>query len=202
MNKGWLAPMSESAAETIGERVKRLRGNLKWSQRQLGAKAGTSGAYINQLESGQIPKPGFPILQRIATALQVSVDDLTDADYEAPAEQPNLPPILADTLRDYGTYMDDTAWWAVRGYIARLVEERAPSHQAPIILNQDEDIVAVLKAAQTPMSRTQRAQLRQDLAAAYARGEIHFRLKPGSAPLDLDALLDSIDPPEDEGSVG
>jgi len=63
-------------AESIGERVKRLRERRGWSQRMLGMKATTSGSYISQLEGGLLPRPGMDQLRRIALALEVTLEEV------------------------------------------------------------------------------------------------------------------------------
>jgi transcriptional regulator with XRE-family HTH domain len=45
----------------------------------LGARAKTSGSYVSQLESGSLGRPGVERLGRIAAALGVSLDELTNS---------------------------------------------------------------------------------------------------------------------------
>jgi transcriptional regulator with XRE-family HTH domain len=57
------------AEETIAERLRRLRGELGWSQRRL-ARAGYTAAYISRLESGE-RQPSVHVIRRLATELGV-----------------------------------------------------------------------------------------------------------------------------------
>lgn len=70
----------------IGARVRALREARGWSQRKLGALAGTSGSYISQLEAGKTPRPGVAMLQAIADALAVPMTDLTQGEPVTPRE--------------------------------------------------------------------------------------------------------------------
>ncbi len=63
-------------ADSIGERVKRLRKRKRWSQRMLGMKAGTSGSYLSQLEAGLLSRPGLDQLRRIALALEAPLEEV------------------------------------------------------------------------------------------------------------------------------
>jgi transcriptional regulator with XRE-family HTH domain len=73
-------------SETLGARVERLRIAHRFSQRELGRRAGTSGSYISQLEAGELPRPGAKILERIADALGVTTNTLLDVDHDESAE--------------------------------------------------------------------------------------------------------------------
>jgi transcriptional regulator with XRE-family HTH domain len=70
--------VSMTERTTIGERVRVLREARGLSQRQLGLRAETSGAYISQLESGVTTRPGMEQVRRIAQALGVRPEALME----------------------------------------------------------------------------------------------------------------------------
>src|SRR5437899_4920236 len=65
---------SPAAGETIGERLKRLRLEKGFSQRELAA-PGVSYAYISRIEAGT-RQPSVKALRRLAAKLGVSADYL------------------------------------------------------------------------------------------------------------------------------
>ena len=71
-----------SVAETLGELMARRRAVLGMSQQALADAIGTSRSYVSQIESGNRQWP-VSLVGKIATALQVSVDDLYAAHAEA-----------------------------------------------------------------------------------------------------------------------
>src|SRR4051812_50161385 len=76
-----------AAGETIGERLKRLRLERGYSQRELAA-PGVSYAYISRIEAGT-RQPSVKALRRLAVKLNVSADYLergSDLDPEAERE--------------------------------------------------------------------------------------------------------------------
>jgi transcriptional regulator with XRE-family HTH domain len=78
---------SPAAGETIGERLKRLRLERGFSQRELAA-PGVSYAYISRIEAGT-RQPSVKALRRLAVKLNVSADYLergSDLDPEAERE--------------------------------------------------------------------------------------------------------------------
>lgn len=56
--------------------LKRLRTKRKISQEGLAARAGLSGGYVNQLESGARSAPSYPTLLTLAKALGCGLKDL------------------------------------------------------------------------------------------------------------------------------
>ena len=61
--------------DDFSKRLKEARENLKWTQSQLGIKAGLPTSSIAQFETNA-RKPSFDTLRRLASALQVSTDYL------------------------------------------------------------------------------------------------------------------------------
>lgn len=70
---------------TTGQRLQQARKSLGLSQRELGCQLGVSGSMIGQYEN-DLRKPKRETLQRIADALDVSVDWLCTGQETAPQE--------------------------------------------------------------------------------------------------------------------
>ena len=60
----------------LAENIKRLRKDLNLSQERLARKADISYATLIKLESGANTNPTLKILQQLAKALEVGIDDL------------------------------------------------------------------------------------------------------------------------------
>ena len=58
------------------ERVRMGRLKLRLSQKRLGAMIGQDQAYVSRLERGHFPEISMTTLERLADALQVSMDFL------------------------------------------------------------------------------------------------------------------------------
>jgi transcriptional regulator with XRE-family HTH domain len=65
----------------IGKKIKSLRDINKLTQEKLGEKAGLSYKYIGELERGKV-NVSLDSLVKIATALEISVDELFKKDDE------------------------------------------------------------------------------------------------------------------------
>lgn len=63
------------AQEQLGMRIKYLRKQLGWSQEDLALEANINKNYICDLENGR-RNPSLDILERIATAFNVSLSEL------------------------------------------------------------------------------------------------------------------------------
>lgn len=61
---------------SIGEKIKKYRKDKKISQRELAKVSKVSFAYIQQLEKGIKDNPSIEILNKIATALEITINDL------------------------------------------------------------------------------------------------------------------------------
>lgn len=60
----------------IGERIKKLRQHKKMSQDRLSKKADLALNTIVKIETGENPNPTLETLQKIAKALEISLDQL------------------------------------------------------------------------------------------------------------------------------
>jgi transcriptional regulator with XRE-family HTH domain len=63
----------------LGKLIRQRRQALRWSLRQLGEKIGVTPAYVADLEAGR-RSPGAELTERIATALDISPENLAAAD--------------------------------------------------------------------------------------------------------------------------
>lgn len=64
-------------AEALAERLTRFRDQQGLSLSEVARRAQISKAYLSQLERGDSKQPSYEVLDRLATALATSVDDLT-----------------------------------------------------------------------------------------------------------------------------
>jgi XRE family transcriptional regulator, master regulator for biofilm formation len=60
----------------LGRNVSALRLKMGLTQNQLASKAKTQQSYISKIESGEMNNVGLDILDRLATALEVSIHKL------------------------------------------------------------------------------------------------------------------------------
>ncbi|RHX82929.1 helix-turn-helix domain-containing protein [Leptospira stimsonii] len=61
--------------DALAKNLKLFRKKKNWSQTELAKNAGTTLTHINRLETGK-SNPSIEIVQKIALALEVSIDDL------------------------------------------------------------------------------------------------------------------------------
>lgn len=76
---------------TLGERLRRLRTQRRWSQRELAERAGVRQALISQLESGKQVDTTGRNLRKLAFALGCTVDYLTGYNGPANPDTPGIP---------------------------------------------------------------------------------------------------------------
>lgn len=65
-------------ALVLGDWIKEQRTARKWTQKYLAELVGTTADYIRHLEANRHPDPGMRILQGLARAFGVSVDELIE----------------------------------------------------------------------------------------------------------------------------
>lgn len=65
----------DKPVETLGERVRRLRQEKRWTQDNLATEAGVSKSFISEIEN-DASSPRGPVLVRLANALDASLDYL------------------------------------------------------------------------------------------------------------------------------
>ncbi len=96
---------------TVGNRIRRRREELGWTQDKLAREASISKSFLSDLENGK-RNVGADKLLDIARALSLSLDYLMKgkdavADESAPTEV-QIPKTLADFARDQGLSFRDT----------------------------------------------------------------------------------------------
>lgn len=88
----------------IARYVKRRRAQLGKTQRQLAADAGTSPAYISQIEGGKVSLPGAALRRALASGLGVSHLDILVACGELTPEEAGQPESREDAA---GAVLDE-----------------------------------------------------------------------------------------------
>lgn len=68
---------AKKAVRRLGKRINELRESAGMNQLDLAAAVDVEQSYVSRIESGKI-SPSFPRLYRIATALGVTVSQLTE----------------------------------------------------------------------------------------------------------------------------
>jgi XRE family transcriptional regulator, regulator of sulfur utilization len=61
--------------DRLGSRIKYLRGQRKWTQEQLGEKAGLTYKYIGQIERAEV-SPSLETLEKLAKAFGMAISTL------------------------------------------------------------------------------------------------------------------------------
>ncbi len=67
---------SKSNAETIGDKIQKLRNKQGLTQEKLAVKAEIPYATLTKIESNVITKPSIQTVQKIARGLEITLDDL------------------------------------------------------------------------------------------------------------------------------
>jgi len=166
---------SPAAGETIGERLKRLRLERGFSQRELAA-PGVSYAYISRIEAGT-RQPSVKALRRLAAKLNISAGYLETGS--------DLDPVAARELRladlELAVRLGDRA--GAKEALAEVLEEavgagdsaaalRARLALAQLALEDGEEAVAVALLEQAlagePFLPVERFEIYANLGRAYA----------------------------------
>ena len=67
---------SKSNAETIGDKIQKLRNKQGLTQEKLAVKAEIPYATLTKIESNVITKPSIQTVQKIARGFEITLDDL------------------------------------------------------------------------------------------------------------------------------
>jgi transcriptional regulator with XRE-family HTH domain len=70
--------MEQSSTYTLGEKLRELRSNKKWTLNELSQRSGLSISHISSLERGTRTKPSMEVVRKLANALQIPVHHLHD----------------------------------------------------------------------------------------------------------------------------
>lgn len=111
--------MAGAPAETLGQRVRRLRRQRGWTQAELGARVGMSATNISGLENDQ-QDTTVQKAEALATAFCVTVEYLVRG----------VAPLPLDAA-DAGRYLGDQISEQLRPQIERIVREALARVQAP-----------------------------------------------------------------------
>lgn len=82
---------------TVGEKIRKLRIERDWTQKELGAVTGL-GNNVSSYENGHL-KPSLKTLKKFADAFEMTVEELAAVDVKAPAQEFRDPELLT-LLRD------------------------------------------------------------------------------------------------------
>ena len=97
--------MSATPSEPFGSAVARLMRERGLSYRGLARETGLSAGYLNHLVQGTRPPPSDEVLERLATALGVTVDRFTEHRLRRVVDHLGRRPELVDRL--YGETVQD-----------------------------------------------------------------------------------------------
>jgi transcriptional regulator with XRE-family HTH domain len=89
---------------TVGERVKRIRQYLEWTQDRLAQESGLSKSFISEIENDKANMSGENLL-RIANTLNTSLDYLMKGEPEPDSKQDRaveIPPALSAMAEEQG----------------------------------------------------------------------------------------------------
>lgn len=112
--------------ELLGQRIRRLRRERGWSQRELARRAGVSNSLISRIELGQGEELSLAHLERIARVLGVSLSYLVSTDEFAPADDPEVQELLREFLTlpaDVRKSIEYAIRWAVQRQRQQRIEE-------------------------------------------------------------------------------
>ena len=90
--------MRAAPSEPFGSAVARLMRERGLSYRGLARETGLSAGYLNHLVQGTRPAPSDAVLERLATALGVTVDRFTEHRLRRVSERLAASPELVDRL--------------------------------------------------------------------------------------------------------
>jgi transcriptional regulator with XRE-family HTH domain len=120
---------------TIGEKIKNLRKNKKWSQAELAGRVGVHVTHISRLETERYA-PSLDLLKKLAEAFEVTTDYLL---YES---ADNIGPL---NFKDKTLYekmkLIDTLEEADRSVISGVIDAFLTKHQMWQVLNKKDMVI-------------------------------------------------------------
>jgi transcriptional regulator with XRE-family HTH domain len=78
-----LSPEQLAAGRRLGETLRRSRGTRPLNE--VAAQAGISPETLRKIETGRLPSPAFGVVAALASAMNLSLDDLA-AEWSGPAD--------------------------------------------------------------------------------------------------------------------
>ncbi len=115
----WARDSQEGVAMPIGERIKALRSERRWSQGDLAAQLGADAGQISRYENGHIA-PSADAIVRLAEALDVSCDYLLVDDAGRRPFRSSVEDALGDNLLAV-TELGDDDLKSVQNFVDALV---------------------------------------------------------------------------------
>ncbi len=106
--------------EGVGDRVRRFRRHRKLTQQALADLARVDKGYISRLEAGEIADPGVDLVERLSSALQVSMRNLADPRWYA-GETKALPEWEAAILALPASCLSDEDKDAIVRFVRRII---------------------------------------------------------------------------------
>lgn len=82
--------------DNVGLNIRKRRTDINISQKELAEKTGLSNDYISKLELGKKDNPSLEVMQKIATALYCSVDELTN---KQEITEPSVKDVVNELIR-------------------------------------------------------------------------------------------------------
>ena len=107
--------------KAFGDRVKQLRKNKGWSQKELGNRIGVSYQQLNKYEGG-INTPPMDKLMALAVELETSIDYLVTGELPEQAPLPNVR--LMAKFRELATFDPDDQETVIKVIDAVIVKHR------------------------------------------------------------------------------
>lgn len=98
----------------LGEKIRQLREERRFTQGQLASRSSLSQGYLSQLENGEVKNPSAAVLLRVAQAMNVDADELFEA-----AGYPTVR-TLRQAYEGYRATVDED----LLRYLARLPRDR------------------------------------------------------------------------------
>lgn len=136
---------------TIGQNIRALRKALGLTQGQLGERCGISGAAIGGYERGTTP-PKRRVVEKLAAALGVSPDRLTESAVPAPGREGDAAPLydgVLAALRELYGAVEGRVIQGENGASRRYYVVRGVTDSFVLY---ERDIAAIARSAQASMS--------------------------------------------------
>ena len=118
-----------SIRKAFGERVKQLRKEKGWTQKELGNKIGVTYAQLNKYEGGTNAPP-LDKLQALASALETSIDYLVTGDLTE--DMPIHNTRLIQRFQELESFNSDDQEMVIKLIDAMIAKQRIASALAPV----------------------------------------------------------------------
>ena len=116
-------------SEGVGDRVRRFRRHRGLTQQALADLAAIDKGYISRLEAGEIADPGVDLVERLSSALQVSMRHLADPRWYA-GETDLLPDWEGALLAIPASCLSDDDKEAIIRFVRKLIAAKSAAVMA------------------------------------------------------------------------